>query len=144
MEDTPTESVQVEETQQPIVEEETKADEPAPADASDQEAPEESSKSDVSQAAQVEADPAPAEMQTTLEGEPVDQDSSEPLDADKDPATPPKPEPEAHTEDGAAITPSQIQAMKVNDLRDALKDKGLDTKGLKADLVSRLKESYGV
>jgi hypothetical protein len=41
-------------------------------------------------------------------------------------------------------TPSKpIESLTVTQLREALKDRGLSTKGLKAELVKRLKEATG-
>ena len=50
----------------------------------------------------------------------------------------PEPEPEPAAPAAPALSADDVKAMKVTGLRDALTERGLDTKGVKADLAKRL------
>ena len=41
----------------------------------------------------------------------------------------------------ASFLPDEVSGMKVNELKAALEERGLDTKGLKKDLAARLLEA---
>ncbi|TMW55847.1 hypothetical protein Poli38472_008495 [Pythium oligandrum] len=83
----------------------------------------------------------PADVEMAEPPSPVKKKKADPAPA---PSTPPKPAKADVAMEEVPFTPSKpIEQLTVNQLREALKERGLATKGLKAELVKRLKEAVG-